>query len=392
MLSFLEVAISTPVTQGFIELRVEHKVVEKKERMSTLSVGIVGLGYWGPNLMRSLSRFPQVEVKYGCDLDDIKRARLESLYPDVRFTGSFEELLADDELDAVIIASPAPTHASLAKQALLADKDVFVEKPLALSPTDAIQLVRLADEKDRILMVGHLLEYHPAITRLKQMMVSGELGEIFYIYTHRLNLGIIRQDENALWSLGPHDLSVSMYLIDQEPIEVQATGHSFLNDGVADVVFGNLRFVDDKSSHFHVSWLDPHKERKITVVGGEKMAVFDDTSGNEKLKIFDKGARRPEYGSYAEHMDLRYGDIVTPHLPNDEPLKLECEHFVECLTQRRCPVSDGHSGLRVVRTLDALQRSLDAGGQPVSVEGTPYAGLTLPPGQKAANPLNVGSS
>jgi predicted dehydrogenase len=360
--------------------------------MSTLSVGIVGLGYWGPNLMRSLSRFPQVEVKYGCDLDESKRARLESLYPDACFTGSFEELLADDELDAVVIASPAPTHASLARQTLLADKDVFVEKPLALSTTDAIQLVRLADEKNRILMVGHLLEYHPAITRLKQMMVSGELGEIFYIYTHRLNLGIIRQDENALWSLGPHDLSVSMYLIDQEPVEVQATGHSFLKNGVADVVFGNLWFVDDKSSHFHVSWLDPHKERKITVVGGEKMAVFDDTSGDEKLKIYDKGARKPQYGSYAEHIDLRFGDIVTPHLPNDEPLKLECEHFVECLTQRRCPVSDGRSGLRVVRTLDALQRSLDAGGQPVSVEGAPsYAGLTSPRGQITANPLNVGS-
>src|SRR5215213_4730049 len=200
--------------------------------MSTLSVGIVGLGYWGPNLMRSLSGFPQVKVKYGCDLDESKRTRLESLYPDARFTGNFEELLADDELDAVVIASPAPTHASLARQTLLADKDVFVEKPLALSPTDAIQLVRLAYEKERILMVGHLLEYHPAITRLKQMMLSGELGEIFYIYAHRLNLGIIRQDENALWSLGPHDLSVVMHLLDQEPVEASAIGHSYLTQGV----------------------------------------------------------------------------------------------------------------------------------------------------------------
>ena len=186
---------------------------------------------------------------------------------------------------------------------------MFVEKPLALSPTDATRLVRLADEKNRILMVGHLLEYHPAVTRLKQMIVSGELGEIFYIYTHRLNLGIIRRNENALWSLGPHDLSVSMFLMDQEPIEVQANGHSFLKNGVEDVVFGSLKFVDGTSSHFHVSWLDPHKERKITVVGGEKMAVFDDTSGDEKLKIYDKGARRPEDGSYAEYIDLRFGDI-----------------------------------------------------------------------------------
>jgi predicted dehydrogenase len=269
---------------------------------------------------------------------------------------------------------------------------VFVEKPLALSPPDAIQLVRLADERDRILMVGHLLEYHPAITRLKEMAVSGELGEILYIYTRRLNLGIIRQNENALWSLGPHDLAVSMRLIDQQPVEVQATGHSYLRNEVADVVFGSLRFVDEKSSHFHVSWLDPHKERKITVVGSEKMAVFDDTSGNEKLKIYDKGARRLEYESCGEYIDLRFGDIVIPHLRSDEPLKLECEHFVECLTQRKRPVSDGYSGLRVVRTLDALQRSLDAGGQPVSVEDTPYSGPSPLRGQAAANPLNVGSA
>jgi predicted dehydrogenase len=356
---------------------------------SKLSVGIVGLGYWGPNLMRSLGRLPQVKVKYGCDLDESKRARLESLYPHARFTGDFEELLSDDELDAVVVASPVPTHATLARKTLLADKDVFVEKPLALSPTDAFQLVRLADKRDRILMVGHLLEYHPAITRLKEMVVSGELGELFYIYTRRLNLGIIRQHENALWSLGPHDLSVSLYLIDQEPVEVQATGHSYLKDGVPDVVFGNLKFVDDKSSHFHVSWLDPHKERKITVVGSEKMAVFDDTSGNEKLKIHDKGARGLKHESHEEYTDLYFGDTVIPHLPSEEPLKLECEHFVECLTQRKRPVSDGYSGLRVVRTLDALQRSLDAGGQPVSGEEARYTGPSPLRGQTTANPLNV---
>ena len=226
-------------------------------------------------------------------------------------------------------------------------------------------------EKNLILMVGHLLQYHPAVIRLKQIVDSGELGKVLYVYAHRLNLGIIREDENALWSLGPHDLSVIMYLLNQEPIEVQAAGHSYLRKGTEDVVFGVLRFADDKIAHFHLSWLDPHKERKITVVGSQKMAVFDDMSRDEKLKLYDKGVHKPGYPgyeSYGEYISLRFGDIVIPQLSNDEPLKMECEHFVECLTERKQPISDGYSGLRVVRVLDALQHSLDAGSQPISLE------------------------
>lgn len=332
-----------------------------------IDVGVVGLGYWGPNLMRALSRIPEVRLKYGCDLDEARRSQQERLYPETRFTWDFEELLADDELDAVVVASPVPTHAELARQALLAGKDVFVEKPLTLSPADAEQLVKLAAERERILMVGHLLEYHPAVSRLKEIVSSGELGEIFYVYAHRLNLGIIRQNENALWSLGPHDLSVAMYLLGQEPIEARAIGRSYLNNGVEDVVFASLQFADGKVAHFHMSWLDPHKERKITVVGSDKMAVFDDMARDEKLKIYDKGVQKPEFESYGEYISLRFGDITVPHLPNDEPLKLECSHFVECVTQRKQPISDGYDGLRVVRALDALHRSLDLGGQPVSI-------------------------
>ena len=334
----------------------------------TINVGVVGLGYWGPNLMRALSQLPCVRLKYGCDLEEAQRSKQARLYPETRFTDDSEELLSDDELDAVVVASPVPTHATLARQALLVGKDVFVEKPLALSPREAEQLVDLAAERDRILMVGHLLKYHPAVSRLKKIVSSGELGEIFYLYAHRLNLGIVRQDENALWSLGPHDLSVAMYLMDQEPVEARATGYSYLRSGVEDVVFATLRFGDGKVAHFHMSWLDPHKERKITVVGSEKMAVFDDVSRDEKLKLYDKGVQKPEmYESYGEYLSPRFGDVVAPHLPNDEPLKLECEHFVECLAERKRPMSDGHDGLRVVRALDALQRSLDNGGQPVSL-------------------------
>jgi predicted dehydrogenase len=336
--------------------------------MPVLNVGIVGLGYWGPNLMRNLSRIQGIRLKYACDLDEDKRARLSGQYPETRFTGDFEELLTDSALNAVVVAAPVPAHAPLARQALQSDKDVFVEKPLALSPAAAEDLVKLAAENDRVLMVGHLLEYHPAVTRLKEIVDSGELGEVFYAYTHRLNLGIIRQNENALWSLAPHDLSISMYLLSEEPVEVQATGRSYLKNGIEDVVFGILQFSDGKIAHLHVGWLDPHKERKITVVGSEKMAVFDDMARDEKLKVYDKGVQRPEFESYGEYMNLRFGDILIPHVPNDEPLKLECEHFVECVAERKRPRSDGYSGLRVVRVLDALQRSLEAGGQAISLE------------------------
>lgn len=336
--------------------------------MSKINVGLVGLGYWGPNLLRSLSRIPRVNLRYACDLDPGRWVKLSVLHPATQFTESFEDLLSDDDLDAVVVAAPVPAHAPLARQALRAGKDVFVEKPLALSPTEAEDLVRLADEGDRVLMVGHLLEYHPAVARLKQAVNSGELGEIFYVYTNRLNLGIVRQDENALWSLGPHDLSITMRLLEEEPVEAQATGHSYLRSGVEDVVFGTLRFPDGKLAHLHMSWLDPHKERKITVVGSEKMAVFDDMSRDEKLRIYDKGVEKPEFESYGEYINLRFGDVLVPHIANDEPLKLECEHFVECVAERKRPLSDGRSGLRVVRALNGLQRSLDSGGQPVSLE------------------------
>ena len=336
--------------------------------MLKLNLAIVGLGYWGPNLMRSLNRIERVRLKYACDLDEDARKKLTPLYPQTSFVEDYEELLDDEEVDAVVIATPATAHASMASRALQAGKDVFVEKPLALSPIDAQELTRLADEKNRVLMVGHLLEYHPAVARLKELVDSEELGEVFYVYTHRLNLGIIRRNENALWSLAPHDLAIGMYLLGQEPVEVQAMGHSYLKNGVEDVVFATLRFDDGKIMHLHVSWLDPHKERKITVVGSEKMAVFDDMSRDEKLRVYDKGVVKPEFESYGEYISLRFGDILIPRVANDEPLKLECEHFVECLLERKRPRSDGHSGLRVVRTLDALQRSLESGGRSVSLE------------------------
>jgi predicted dehydrogenase len=278
-------------------------------------------------------------------------------------------MLADDSLDAVVIATTAPTHYRLAKRALEADKDVYVEKPFVLEVAQASELIALAESRDRILMVGHLLEYHPVVVRLKQLIDSGELGNIHYIYSQRLNLGTVREDENALWNFAPHDISSILHLLGKEPVDIAARGQSYLRHGVEDVVFFTLTFADNSMANIHVSWLDPHKVRKLTIVGSNKMAVFDDLEANEKLKIYDKGAQFSEdYDSYAEYIGLRFGDITIPYIKTGEPLRAECMHFIECIRDRKQPLSDGYDGLRVVRVLDAAQKSLKNNGIPVALE------------------------
>jgi predicted dehydrogenase len=251
---------------------------------------------------------------------------------------------------------------------LEAGKHCFVEKPLAQSVADAERAVAAGESSGRLLMVGHLLEYHPGVQRLKQLTDSGELGDhIYYIYGNRLNLGKLRADENALWSLGAHDVSVVLYLAGEEPWEIVAHGESYVRDGVEDVVFCFLRFPSGLSAHLHLSWLDPHKERRFTVVGSRRMATFDDMALEGKLKIFDKGFDQ-DASSYGEYI-TRTGDIFSPQIPNVEPLRIECEHFVECVRHGRRPRSDGASGLRVVRVLEELQRSLDASARVARVAG-----------------------
>ena len=319
-------------------------------------VGLAGLGYWGPNLARNFDEL--AELAWLCDLSDEQRERFAARYPEARLTGDFDEMLSDDALDAVIVATPVITHAELAKRALEAGKHVLVEKPPALTGAEVEDLLATAEEQGRVLMPGHLLLYHPGVVRLKELIRSGELGDVLYVYGNRQNLGQIRKDENALWSLGVHDLSVILHLLEEEPIEVWARGESFLTEGVEDVVFSYLRFPSGKVAHMHLSWLDPHKMRRITVVGRDKMAVFDDMELDRKLTIYDKGpVERAE--TYGEWM-TRTGDIYSPKLPNDEPLRLECEHFVHCIRDGAAPRSDGSSGLRVVRVLERLQRSLEA--------------------------------
>jgi predicted dehydrogenase len=324
-----------------------------------LRIGVAGLGYWGPNLARNFNAIPGCELAWLCDASSDALARVGASFPAARLTTELDEVLGDPSLDAVALATPVATHADLAVRVLEAGKHCFVEKPLAQTVADAERAVAAAEATGRVLMVGHLLEYHPGVQRLKQLLDSGELGErIFYIYGNRLNLGKLRADENALWSLGAHDVSVVLYLADEEPWEFIAHGESYVQEGVEDVVFCFLRFPSGLSAHLHLSWLDPHKERRFTVVGSRRMATFDDMAIEGKLKIYDKGFDQGARG-YGEYI-TRAGGIFSPELPNLEPLRIECEHFVECVREGRRPRSDGVSGLRVVRVLEELQRSLDA--------------------------------
>jgi predicted dehydrogenase len=324
--------------------------------MGVTRVGVVGLGYWGPNLARNFDRLSDSELAWICDASAERRERWGREFPRARAAGELDELLADDELDAVAVATDVPSHAELARRVLAAGKHCFVEKPLAQSVEDAEVVVDAAREAGRVLMVGHLLEYHPGVDRLKQLIDSGELGEVRYVYSKRLNLGTLRSDENALWSLGAHDVSVILRLAGEEPRECRAVGESYMREGIEDVVFCYLRFPSGLAAHMHLSWLDPHKERRFTVVGSRRMATFDDMELERKLTVYDKGFDE-DYSSYGEYI-ARSGDIFSPRVPNDEPLRIECEHFVECVRRGAVPRSNGETGLRVVRVLEALQRSL----------------------------------
>jgi predicted dehydrogenase len=334
-----------------------------------VSVGVVGLGYWGPNLARNFAGLEGCELRWCCDRDPDKRARFEASLPSTRFTGELSELLSDPELDAVVIATEVPSHAALALAVLQSGKHCFVEKPLAQSVTEASAVVEAAEAADRTLMVGHLLEYHPGVAKLKEIVESGELGEVHYVYSNRVNLGKVRKDENALWSLGAHDVSVLLHLLAEEPTEALARGESYVQPGVEDVVFCYLSFPSGRVAHMHLSWLDPHKERRFTVVGSSRMATFDDMELERKVTVYDKGFDR-DFRNWGEYI-TRSGDVMSPQVSNEEPLRIECRHFVECLATGAEPRSGPASALRTVRVLEALQRSLEGGG--VAVQLAPVA-------------------
>jgi predicted dehydrogenase len=332
----------------------------------TTRLGVVGLGYWGPNLARNFDRLPGAELSWICDQSEAALERWGPSFPSARRSTELDDLLSDPSLDAVVVATHVPTHAALATQVLAAGKHCFVEKPLAQSVAEAEQVVAAARDAGRVLMVGHLLEYHPGVEKLKEIADSGELGDIFYLYSNRLNLGKLRADENALWSLGAHDVSVLLHLAGgEEPSDCQAFGESYMREGVQDVVFCYLRFPSGLAAHLHLSWLDPHKERRFTVVGSKRMATFDDMEIERKVTVYDKGFDQ-DFSSYGEYI-MRSGDIWSPRVSNEEPLRIECRHFLERVQDGGEPRSGGDSGVRVVRVLEALQRSLERSSRATAV-------------------------
>jgi predicted dehydrogenase len=320
-------------------------------------VGVVGLGYWGPNLARNFEGLPDAELRWICDGSEEARARWAPQFAGARVASDVDELLSDADCEAVAVATHVPSHPGLAIRVLEAGKHCFVEKPLAQSAEQAEAVVAAAERAGKQLMVGHLLEYHPGVDKLKEISDSGQLGEIHYLYSNRLNLGKLRADENALWSLGAHDVSVVLRLVGEEPVEMHAFGESYMRSGVEDVVFCYLRFPSGVAAHLHLSWLDPHKERRFTVVGSKRMATFDDMELERKISVYDKGFDQ-DFSSYGEYI-ARSGDTWSPTISNEEPLRIECRHFVDCVRDGKPPRSDGESGLRVVRVLEALQRSLE---------------------------------
>jgi predicted dehydrogenase len=322
-----------------------------------VKVGQAGLGNWGKNLARNFAEL--AELTWLCDPAEGKRAEFAPRYPQAQFTTEFSDLLEDTELDAVVIATPVPTHYELARLALESGKHVFVEKPPAMTALEIDELVSIARERNLVLMPGHLLLYHPGIQRVKEMISDSELGDVLCVYGNRQNLGVIRPYENALWSLGVHDLSVILYLLDEDPLEAVAYGRDFLQPGVEDVVFCYLRFPSGKIAHMHLSWLDPHKMRKITVVGTEKMVVFDDMELERKVTVYEKAPWRPSerYGEW----QTRTGDIFSPRIASDEPLKLECAEFLRLVSGEGDRIKVATDGARVVRALDMLTTSLHGG-------------------------------
>jgi predicted dehydrogenase len=305
----------------------------------------IGVGHWGKNLARNFAGL--AELAWVCDIDDAQRAKLAEQYSGARVTGSVDEVLADDSVEAVVIATPVPTHYELARRTLEADKHVFVEKPPAMRAAELEELCDLAEERGLVLMPGHLLLYHPAVQKLKEIVDSGELGDVLYVYGNRQNLGTFRTNENALWSLGVHDLSVLLHLLQEEPSEVRAQGNAFLTGGVEDVVFCYLRFPSGKMAHMHLSWLDPHKIRRITVVGNEKMAVFDDMERDRKITVYD-------------NWRTRTGNIYSPKVEGAEPLRREAQHFLRLVAGEGDPHRAARDAVPVVRALEQLQAALES--------------------------------
>lgn len=336
-----------------------------------IHVAVIGAGYWGPNLIRNFNQIPGARVSYVCDLDPAKLAPLAVQYPNLKTTGDFHKALADPEVDAVVIATPVSTHRHLAIEALRAGKHVLVEKPLAATTQAARDIDAAAREMQRVLMVGHTFIYNPAVTKVKEYIERDTLGEVYYIDSSRVNLGLHQFDINVIWDLAPHDVSIILYWLGKRPLRVSARGNSYTQDNIEDVAFITLEFADKIMAHIHVSWMSPAKLRRTTIVGSRQMIVYDDLEAAEKVKLYDMGVEQLSMNEVTRaelQRTYRIGDVVSPRLDVVEPLRVECKHFIECIVENKTPRTNGDAGIAVVQVLEAATQSMREGGRAIEIE------------------------
>jgi predicted dehydrogenase len=339
--------------------------MKSERRRKMVNIGVVGCGYWGPKHIRVCHELEKANLKSVCDLDEKRLQQVRAQYPYLNTTMDYSAFL-DNDLDAVVIATPVNAHYKLAKEALLQDKHVLIEKPMTTNSREALELIEIADKRKLTLMVGHTYEYHPAVDYLKELVNSGELGDIYSIDADRLNLGLFRPDCNVIWDLAPHDISIMFTLIEDTPVTVSARGTHHIDTGVCDMAYLEIVFAGGAMGHAHVSWLHPRKVREVTIVGSQKMVVYDDISESEKVHIYDKSVAFTNGGNTNGFSgwppNYHYGDVVIPYIANAEPLKQECNHFIKCINEGCKPKSDGWVGLKVTSVLEAADKSLANGG------------------------------
>jgi predicted dehydrogenase len=332
-----------------------------------IKVGVVGCGYWGPNLIRNFRSLPDCELKIMCDLSEKRLSHLRTIYPEVEGSPDYNHMLNGVGIDAVVIATAVKTHFSMAKASLLAGKHTFIEKPMAASSHECEELVELARKNGLVLMTGHTFLYSPAVRKIKEIIAKGDIGEIRYISARRLNLGLFQKDINVAWDLAPHDISIIQHIIGEQPTTVNCRGSAHITPGVEDVTTMCLSYSGKRTAIIHSSWLDPRKVREMTIVGSSRMIVYDDVAPLEKIRVFDARVERPpHYDTFAEfHYAYHYGDVYAPYIKQEEPLKTECQHFLDCIKHGTTPLTDGKQGLELVRILEASSESLKQGGAPV---------------------------
>ncbi len=346
-----------------------------------IKIGVVGCGYWGPNLVRNFRSLPECNLKMMCDLNENRLKHLRSLYPEVEGATDYDHLLNGAGLDAVVIATAVKLHFPMAKASLLAGKHTFIEKPMASSAAECEELVEIARKKGLVLMTGHTFLYSPAVKKIKEIVDNGDIGEIRYISARRLNLGLFQKDINVAWDLAPHDISIILHIIGERPVTVNCRGSAHITPGVEDVTTMCLSFAKQRTAIIHSSWLDPRKIREMTIVGSKRMIVYDDVAPLEKLRIFDARVERPpHYDTFAEfHYAYHYGDMYAPYIKQEEPLKTECQHFLDCIKQGRVPLTGGQQGLELVRILEASTESLKRGGGPIELDHQQNGATVLRP-------------